>query len=71
MAMAPRYLAAWRLRVWLLAVALALVACDLSPLAGADGHGAPVETVTASEIPMNDLDAGATAQARHGAPTPR
>ena len=71
MAMAPRCLAAWRRRLWVLTVALVLVACDLSPLAGVDGHGAPVETVTASEIPVDDLDAGATVQARHDAPSPR
>jgi hypothetical protein len=73
MAKAPQLRASWRRRLCVLVAAMAVVACDLSPLAGAGdtGRRTPVETVTALEIDVDDLPDDATLQARHGAPSPR
>jgi hypothetical protein len=73
MAKAPQLRASWRGCLCALVAAIAVVACDLSPLAGVGdtGRRTPVETVTALEIDVDDLPADATVQARHDAPSPR
>ena len=62
----------WRRSLCAVAAGMLLVACDLSPLSGADGPGGgtPVETVTALEVEVDDVGTEPAIQARHDATSP-